>query len=306
MARKRFIIDLNLKASSLQIEAVVRDYINVKHFSYKQSKTGEMYYEYYDALMGYRGLKYSFPSDRVLHLETWAGKYGHEMDISDGSFIGAMAKSGYYDEIKSLINVIENTGSSLDTYNFGNNPSEINAGNPNNLNGMNAGTPNNPNGMNAGTPFSYVNTQNDVNNGMNNGFANNGVNNNVNNGFANNGVNNNVNNGFANNGYYNGGQSSQPFGYSNGSIPNAAVSSMASIEDKKASRCAIWSFIVSLLFLILSCIGFIMGVPVTILLIYLISRGMQSSKKGFSIAAIVIGAISVAIMVLNVILTVMD
>lgn len=72
--------------------------------------------------------------------------------------------------------------------------------------------------------------------------------------------------------------------------------------NKSREKFAIIAFVMSLIGLVLSCLGFTYGVALIIIEFYFAYMGLKTNKKGLSIAAMVIAGVSILIIIAEIIL----
>lgn len=84
-----------------------------------------------------------------------------------------------------------------------------------------------------------------------------------------------------------------------------AIDSFVEHSNQKKETWTIVGFVISLLGLVLSCFGMSYGIVLLILEFYCGIQGIHTKKKGLAIATIVIACVSIAILVLEVILTIL-
>ncbi len=75
--------------------------------------------------------------------------------------------------------------------------------------------------------------------------------------------------------------------------------------NKSREKFAIIAFVMSLIGLVLSCLGFTYGVALIIMEFYFAFLGIKTKKKGLAIAAIVIAGVSILILIAEIILIAM-
>ncbi|MBQ7955268.1 MAG: hypothetical protein IJ282_05910 [Lachnospiraceae bacterium] len=90
-------------------------------------------------------------------------------------------------------------------------------------------------------------------------------------------------------------------------VPSAqqAIQSFTAENEKKKENMVIIGFIMSIVGLLLSCVGFTYGVILIVLEYYFAIQGLKTKKKGLAIATIVLASVSIAVCILSILLYVL-
>lgn len=87
--------------------------------------------------------------------------------------------------------------------------------------------------------------------------------------------------------------------------PNGSLSTFMEQNEKKKETGVIVGFVMSVIGVLLSCIGFTYGILLYIIEIYLAVQGIHTKKKGLAIATIVLAGVSILILLGVIVLTVL-